>query len=142
MKKTRQPVWEELAIRPQQKGPEPAAAPAQMPASYLTHELRAPVTAIRLGLEILQEGASGKLSEGERQMLELAVRNTSRLEGLVDDIMDYSKIVAGRMSLNRVPVDARGLLTEAVEGLRSTALRAGVKLEKVEGEPLPAVHGD
>src|SRR5215831_2458943 len=106
MAKAEKPLWEDLAVRaqdaPAAAAPAPApTAPAPLSATYLTHELRAPVTAIRLGLEILQEGASAKLSSEERQMLELAVRNTNRLEGLVNDIMDFSKIVAGKMTVHR-----------------------------------------
>jgi signal transduction histidine kinase len=113
-----------------------------MPASYLTHELRAPVTAIRLGLEILQEQTAGRLAPEETQMLEMAVKNTARLEGLVDDILDYSKIVAGKLALRREACDARTLLSESVEGLRATALRRGVKLARIDGEPLPRIDAD
>src|SRR5262249_10501055 len=104
--------------------------------------LRAPVTAIRLGLEILQEQVAGRLAPEESQMLEVAVKNTARLEGLVDDILDYSKIMSGKLGLERSACDARELLSEAAEGLRATALRRGVRLSRVEGEPLPRIDAD
>ena len=148
-----QPQWEDLVIRP-------AAAPAvshpparktarthaskknDLPAAYLTHELRAPVTAIRLGLEILQEQIAGRLKDDERNMLSVAVRNTARLETLVNDIMDYSKIMAGRLSIEKEACDPRALLYEAADGMRAMALAHSVKLVVDDGEPLPRVSAD
>lgn len=140
MKKTPtdQPQWEDLVI-PKLERESHSARKVPLPSSYLTHELRAPVTAIRLGLEILQEQIQGRLQADERHMLAVAVKNTSRLEGLVNDIMDYSKIMAGRMPVRKEPADGRELVAEAVDGLQATAISKGVKLVKEEGEPLPRV---
>ena len=132
-------VVEDLVIRqPKAQG----NAKEQVLASYLTHELRAPVTAIRLGLEILQEQVNDRLAADERQMLSLAVKNTSRLQGLVNDIMDYTKIVAGKMTVVKAACDSRRLISDAVESLQAWAISKGVKLVKVEGEPLPRVDAE
>ncbi|MBI3552519.1 MAG: HAMP domain-containing histidine kinase [Elusimicrobia bacterium] len=147
--------WEDLVLP---KTPEAAEAPLPqtliqavptrkldqeaLPASYLTHELRAPITSIRLGLEILQEQASDRLEADERQMLNLAVKNTGRLEGLVNDIMDYSKIMAGKMQMEKEPCDARELAGEAVDGMQAVAVSHGVKLIREESEPLPRVSAE
>jgi signal transduction histidine kinase len=111
-------------------------------ASYLTHELRAPVTAIRLGLEILQEQVNGRLAPDERQMLALAVKNTNRLQVLVNDIMDYTKIMAGKMALKREALEARSLVSEAVDSLQAWAISKGVRLVKEDGEPLPRAFAE
>ncbi len=156
-----QPQWEDLALSPAEREavvapapvqtavqvpvPSPRPAPAaqpQLPAAYLTHELRAPVTAIRLGLEILQEQIEGRLQPSEQQMLSVAVRNTARLETLVNDIMDYSKVVAGKLSIEKTPCEPRGLIRDAADGLRATALAQGVKLVLADGEPLPRIAAE
>ena len=149
-----QPQWEDLVLRPEDRvvSPAPASAPAKtapvqavrpdLQASYLTHELRAPVTAIRLGLEILQEQVEGRLHAEEKQMLAVAVRNTARLEGLVNDIMDYSKIMAGKLGITKENCDPRALLNEAADGLRATALAQGVKLAVDDCEPLPEISAE
>lgn len=129
--------FEDLALR--RPGPE---AKEPVLASYLTHELRAPVTAIRLGLEILQEQVNDRLAADERQMLSLAVKNTNRLQGLVNDIMDYSKIMAGKMGLAKTACDARMLISEAVDSLQPWAISKGIKLIKQEGEPLARVYAE
>jgi signal transduction histidine kinase len=149
------PQWEDLVL-PKTAATAPTAAPLaapapaqapkpegqSLPASYLTHELRAPITSIRLGLEILQEQVNGRLAADERQMLNLAVKNTARLEGLVNDIMDYSKIMAGRMKIDREPCDARDLIDEAIDTMRAAAVSHGVKLVKEDCEPMPRVSAE
>ena len=144
-------------IRPEAKAsgatsvaPAPAPAPAkltvpqalrpnqhQVQAAYLAHELRAPVTSIRLGLEGLADNAVDRLMEDEKRMLEIAIRNTVRLESLVNDIMDYSKMAAGRMTVAKEPCDARALVDEAVDALRAAAVARGVKIVKDVAPGLP-----
>jgi signal transduction histidine kinase len=113
-----------------------------LPASYLTHELRAPITSIRLGLEILQEQTADRLQADERQMLTLAVKNTARLEGLVNDIMDYSKIMVGQMTVEKELCDARELINEAVDSMQAMAVAQGVKLVREDSEPMPHIGAE
>lgn len=154
MDQSPQPQWEDLVIR-EAPAQSPAVAPAPKPsahaaaqarrtaaghqvqAAYLTHELRAPVTSIRLGLEILAEQVQGKLESDEKQMLSLAIRNTQRLEGLVDDIMDYSKIAAGKMAITKEACDARALVDDALGALKAAATSKSVKLVKAVDPLLP-----
>ncbi len=146
-----QPQWEDLVIR---EAPAFELAPAKpcakprvpatlrrpdpkVQAAYLAHELRAPVTSIRLGLEILSEQIETKLQADEKQMLSLAIRNTMRLEGLVNDIMDYSKIAAGKLAILKEPCDARLLVDDAADSLRAMATAKGVKIAKDYAPLLP-----
>lgn len=152
MNPTQPPQWEDLVIRepeakpaPAPAAPKPAAAPYrpaarsahQVQAAYLAHELRAPVTSIRLGLEILSEQVAPRLENDEKQMLALAIRNTQRLEGLVNDIMDYSKIAAGKMAIVKEPCDARALVDDAVDALKAAATAKGLKVVKDVSPLLP-----
>lgn len=108
----------------------------------LTHELRAPITALRLGLQILQEQAKSKLSESERQILDMALRGAGRLEGLVNDVMDFSRGASEGIHVEKKLCDARSLIIEAVSGLQSLALAHGVRLIREEGTPLPRIEAD
>ncbi len=147
-------MWEDLVLRQAPPSSAPVvAAPAPVPAAqrprqrrlqaaYLAHELRAPVTSIRLGLEGLADGAAERLTGEERKMLDIALRNTVRLEGLVNDIMDYAKTAAGRLELERRPCEARVLVDEAVDAMRAAALARGVRLAKDVEPGLPALSAE
>ncbi|HAZ08611.1 MAG TPA: hypothetical protein DCZ01_08855 [Elusimicrobia bacterium] len=146
-------TWEDLVIR---EAPAPATAPGahasaktrrtaaghQAQAAYLTHELRAPVTSIRLGLEIFAEQVADRLQADEKQMLSLAMRNTRRLEGLVNDIMDYSKIAAGKMAISKQACDARALVDDAVDAVTAAATSKSVRILKAVDPLLPRCAAD
>jgi signal transduction histidine kinase len=100
------------------------------------------VTSIRLGLELLSEQTNQKLDSEEKQMLSLAIRNTRRLEGLVNDIMDYSKIAAGKMMVDRDACVARGLVDEAIDVMKAAATARGIKIIKDVSPLLPRLHAD
>jgi signal transduction histidine kinase len=143
--------WEDLVILKAEAKPAPAPFVAktaasrsahQVQAAYLTHELRAPVTSIRLGLEILSEQIQSRLESDESQMLQLAIKNTIRLEGLVNDIMDYSKIAAGKMAIVKGACDARALADDAVDAMKAAATAKGVKIVKDVGPMLPRVSAE
>jgi signal transduction histidine kinase len=82
------------------------------------------------------------LEADEKQTLSLAIKNTTRLEGLINDIMDYSKIMAGKMTIAKEPCEARSLINEAVDALQASALSRGVKLIKDIEEGLPRIQAD
>ena len=79
--------------------------------SVASHELRTPVTSIKGFLELLVEEETGPLTQEQRRYLEAANRNTVRLERLVNDLLDISRLVAETITLDRVTFD----LTEVVQ---------------------------
>ncbi len=97
---------------------------------------------MRLGLQVLQEQVTGRLDADERQMLAVAVKNTFRLESLVDDIMDYSKLLGGKMNLEKRSCGASELIEEAAEGFAAMAATRRVHLMKEVCGYLPRVSAD
>ncbi len=71
----------------------------------VSHELRTPMTSIRGYVDILLMGAAGALNENQSHFLEIVKNNTERLNVLVNDLLDVSRIEAGRVSLSIQPVD-------------------------------------
>lgn len=65
--------------------------------SIVSHELRTPLTAIKNALDILLSGKSGDLTETMTRFLKMAKRNSERLSGIINDLLDLSKIEAGKM---------------------------------------------
>lgn len=135
--------WEDLVDRPEKKAPPEKKSPQEIAASYLTHELRAPLTSVFSALSLLAEQSRDKLDKQERTMLDMAVKNTERLANLINDVMDYSKIQAGKMELHRSACSANGLIQEAVFALKAWSISKGVRLVRaLPEEPLARVSAD
>lgn len=65
--------------------------------SIVSHELRTPLTAIKNSLDIILSGKTGDLTENMSKFLNMAKRNVTRLSGIINDLLDISKIEAGKM---------------------------------------------
>lgn len=65
--------------------------------SIVSHELRTPLTAIKNSLDIILSGKAGDLTENMDKFLNMAKRNSTRLSGIINDLLDLSKIEAGKM---------------------------------------------
>lgn len=83
----------------------------------VSHELRTPMTSIRGYVDILLMGAAGALNENQAHFLDIVKSNTERLNVLVNDLLDISRIEAGRVSLSIQPVDLAEMTREIVTGL-------------------------
>ena len=101
--------------------------------SNISHEFRTPLTLIASPLEDLAN--SETLGESDRQTVELAKRNVVRLQRLVNNLLDFSRIEAGRANATFDAVDLVALTTEIASGFRSTFEKAGLSLE-MQSEPL------
>lgn len=108
-------------------------------AAYLTHELRAPLTAVRCVLELLAAKYDGRLDEEDRGILGIALRNSGRLNLLIDDILDLAKVQSGRMRVVPVSCDPAALAREAVEDMSPWARKKGVELKLRLPEACPPV---
>ena len=65
--------------------------------SIVSHELRTPLTAIKNSLEICLSGKAGDVSTIMDKFLNMAARNVTRLSGIINDLLDLSKVEAGKM---------------------------------------------
>jgi PAS domain S-box-containing protein len=93
-----------------------------------SHELRTPVTLILGPLAELLEQPAAQLAPGARDYLELAHRNARRLHKLVNAIMDFASIEAGRLPMLLEPVDIGALTAEIASLFRSAIEAAGLTL--------------
>jgi signal transduction histidine kinase len=106
----------------------------------VSHELRTPLNAI-LGWATLVR--SGSLAPGATaRALEAIERNAQVQRQVVDDLLDVSTIVAGKMTLDVQPVDVGAVVAASVDSIRPSASARRLRLD-VDIEPrLPAVAGD
>lgn len=65
--------------------------------SIVSHELRTPLTSINSALDIILKGTAGEINEATEKFLNLAKRNVTRLSAIIYDLLDLSKIEAGKM---------------------------------------------
>jgi signal transduction histidine kinase len=114
----------------------------QMTSGYLTHELRAPLTAIRCSLELLLEKTTGALEREDQEILAIALRNTSKLNLLINDIMEISKIQTGRLAMSPASVDLVALARETVEDLAPWARRKGLTMTLRAADKCPPALAD
>jgi PAS domain S-box-containing protein len=110
----------------------------------VSHELRTPMTSIRGYVDILLMGAAGELTEGQLHFLDIVKNNTERLNILVNDLLDISRIETGRVALNLQPMDLREVADEVVsEVLRRSQEENKPMAIMVNAEPdLPLVLVD
>jgi signal transduction histidine kinase len=104
----------------------------------VSHELRTPLTAIK-GLLVNLIDAAGP---GERPSLDLAERETDRLIRLVNQLLDFSRWQAGRLELNRHPVEVGAVARAAVTLSEGRAGHRGVTLKADIRPGLPAILAD
>ncbi len=110
----------------------------------VSHELRTPMTSIRGYADILLMGAAGPLNENQTHFLQIIKNNTERLNILVNDLLDISRIESGRVTLSPQPLDMREIaedvLDEVLRRSQEENKPMAISLEAPRG--LPRIFGD
>ena len=102
----------------------------------MSHEIRTPMTAVVGYADLLAE--PGRSDEQRRDWVGIIRRNARHLLELINDILDLSKIEAGKMTMQSVACEPGQIVSDVVSMLRSRAERKGISLRaEIEG-PLPA----
>ena len=108
--------------------------------AVVSHELRTPLNAILGWTTLLREGAENaqELKEG----LDTIDRNAHAQARLIDDLLDVSRIISGKVRLRISEVDLRALALAVVDGLRPAADARGVKIALLASKEAAEVLGD
>ena len=105
----------------------------------MSHEIRTPMTAILGYADVLREESEGsEWAARHADSLDVISRNGHHLLAVINDILDISKIEAGRMTVERLPVDPAQLLHDTLQLLRPRATERGLALEAKLDPALPA----
>jgi two-component system, NtrC family, sensor histidine kinase KinB len=107
-----------------------------------SHELRTPLTSVQMGIHLLLEGVAGPLDERQQEILEVCREDTARLDRLMRQLLDLSKIESGTAAPVRAPVRPSVLVGEAAESLRLQVEAKGLRLEVDAAPDLPPVLAD
>lgn len=96
--------------------------------SVVSHELRTPIAIIREGVTLCLEKQYGDLNEFQNKMLKETVSNIDRLNRLVTDLLDISRIEAGKMSLHKRLLDINRVARVIYEHYLKQCQKKGVEL--------------
>jgi PAS domain S-box-containing protein len=107
-----------------------------------SHELRTPLTSVQMGVHLLLEGAVGELNDQQAEVLAACRDDCDRLERLMRDLLDLSKIEAGEAKPELLPVNASRLITQAAEGMRLQIEAKKLDLHLEIPPDLPEVNVD
>ncbi|MBQ3817143.1 MAG: HAMP domain-containing histidine kinase, partial [Clostridia bacterium] len=109
--------------------------------SSVSHELRTPLTAIK-GWGETAKTSVGTDEELVRRGLDVVLSEADRLSGLVEELLDFSRIETGRLTLESVPIDVTALLGEATDMYAELARKQGIDLIFARPSEEVIVSGD
>ena len=110
----------------------------------VSHELRTPMTSIRGYVDVLLMGAAGAVNENQAHFLNIIKNNTERLNILVNDLLDVSRIESGRVTLSPQALDLREIAEDVIGDVlrRSQEENKPMALSLDAPKRLPHVYGD
>jgi NtrC-family two-component system sensor histidine kinase KinB len=108
----------------------------------VAHEFRTPLTSLRMAIHILVEGTVGPLTEKQADLLHAAREDCERLQGIVDDLLDLSRIQAGKVEVSPAPISSKALVEGAAAAREASAREAGVSILADIAEPVLPVLAD
>ena len=115
-------------LRAAREAAEAASAAKSEFLSSMSHELRTPLNAILGFAQLLERDRQQPLPERQRERLQHVLRGGEHLLRLIDDVLDLSRIEAGRITISPEPVSARDVLEEVVAALEPMASRAAIAI--------------
>ncbi len=110
--------------------------------SVITHELRTPLNFIIGFSSVLEDEVIGSLNQQQHDALRKVLRGSDRMLALIDDLLAFSKLRAGKFTLVHRPVAYGGLVKEACATLAETAAQKGVTLSAEVKAPALALMDD
>jgi signal transduction histidine kinase len=111
--------------------------------AIVSHELRTPLNAILGYAEMFKESVYGPMNDKQVNMAERIMKNTERLLGLINDLLDQAQMEAGRLTIQMAPVRPAELLENLHGVMDQIAHEKGLKLTSEIDDRLPeVVNGD
>jgi signal transduction histidine kinase/DNA-binding response OmpR family regulator/CHASE3 domain sensor protein len=110
--------------------------------SLVSHEFRTPLTSIKGYSDLLTSGEAGELSEEQQEFLQVIQVNADRLMALINDLLDISRLEAGRVDLREVTVDIAPVIQGALLSLQLQVQNKQQQLVVNLDPAMPPVRGD
>jgi two-component system, NtrC family, sensor histidine kinase KinB len=94
----------------------------------VAHEFRTPLTSLRMAVHLCTEQVAGPLTPKQLELMYSAREDCDRLQSMLDDLLDLSRIESGRVELFPLPTPASSLIENAIENHKGDATAAGLSL--------------
>jgi two-component system, NtrC family, sensor histidine kinase KinB len=104
----------------------------------VAHEFRTPLTSLCMAVHLCTEQVAGPVTDKQAELLHAARDDCDRLQGMVDDLLDLSRIESGRVELFPLPTAVSHLVESAIKEHKTEAVEAGLNLST--DSPLPEVR--
>ncbi len=108
----------------------------------MSHELRTPLNAIIGFSEVLRDGLIGEMTDQQRGFIGNIFESGKHLLSLINDILDLSKVEAGKMILDLEPVNVASLFTNSLSIIREKAATRQIRLNMDAVDELGEIHAD
>jgi two-component system sensor histidine kinase GlrK len=108
----------------------------------MSHELRTPLTSIKEGTGLLLDGVGGETTEKQRKLLAILAEESNRLIGVVNSLLDLSKIEAGMMTYRFEAASVDPLIRQAIAEITPLAEAKQIRLESALEASLPTARLD
>ncbi len=108
----------------------------------VSHELRTPLAIVKQNISILLDNVAGELNEKQARLLDRAGRSIERLNRMVNNVLDFSKLKSGRIELCIEDVNPSEIVDEIVETYRDWAGERGIHLSAKHENEYPLVSLD
>ncbi len=95
----------------------------------VAHEFRTPLTSLQMAIHLCLEQTVGPLTEKQADLLYAARDDCSRLQSIVEELLDLSRIQSGRVELHRQSLDAEAVVRKAIDAHRADAQQRNVSLK-------------
>lgn len=106
--------------------------------SIVSHELRTPLTTIKNSLDIITSGKTGELAENTLKFLNMAKRNVTRLSGIINDLLDISKIEAGKLDFKYTVSNIESVVDYVKNNLQNVAKEKNIQIDlNLETDNIP-----
>lgn len=108
----------------------------------LSHELKTPISSIKMSLKLLADQRVGELNTEQQQLAKNMTDDAERLLKITFELLDMAQVETGNLRLNFVQADAPTIVKYAINAVRQDAERKQVFIDQIVEEQLPAVFAD
>lgn len=110
--------------------------------SIVSHELRTPLTAIKNAMDIILSGKAGEMTENIEKFVSMGKRNAIRLSGIINDLLDISKIEAGKMDFKFELINIEPVIEYVKNNLSEVAKEKNLTIKYIPSNEDVEVYAD